>query len=301
MRVEVAGFSNLTRDHLDYHASPEDYEAAKTRLFTELLAEDGTAVIVMTHDAGRRMAEACRAAGRRVLPVGRAEDPVQVGITGRSATGLDVAVQLNGTVKQTAMPLIGDFQTENIALALGLALSLGVDEAVLFEACRTLHAPRGRMQFVGRSGQGAAVYVDYAHTPDALANALAALRRHVPDGGKLAVLFGCGGDRDAGKRPAMGAAAAEAADRQYVTDDNPRRETAADIRAAIMRACPQAAEIADRRQAIGTAIADAGAQDVLLLAGKGHETGQIVGDTILPFDDVSVAQSFLTEQGGRHG
>lgn len=297
VQVELAGFTNLTRDHMDYHPTPEAYEAAKARLFTEVLSASGTAVIVMTHEAGLRLADACADAGRRVLPVGRSGDAVHVALAGRTATGLDLLVTLNGTTQPVSAPLIGDFQLENLALALGLAMGFGVSDDELLKACAGLHAPRGRMQFVGRNPAGAAVYVDYAHTPDALENALVALRAHVPAGGKLTVLFGCGGDRDAGKRPQMGDAAARFADKVYVTDDNPRREPPAAIRAAVLAACPDAEEIADRHLAIKTAIDAAGSEDVVLLAGKGHETGQIVGEVILPFDDVAVAQSFLSDAG----
>ena len=296
--VQVAGFTNLSRDHLDYHATPEDYHAAKQRLFTEVLAADGTAVIVMGHAAGEAMAQAAEAAGRAVVPVGRPQDAVHIAITARRAAGLSLDVMLNGTGQSVDVPLIGDFQIENLTLALGMAQAFGLDDATLFDACRQVQAPRGRMQFVGRTAAGAYAYVDYAHTPDALENALHALRAHLPEGKNLSVMFGCGGNRDAGKRPEMGTAAARLADKVYVTDDNPRHEAAADIRAAIMTACPKATEIADRGQAIKTALTDAGAGDIVLLAGKGHETGQIVGDKILPFDDVIAAQQCLAAQGG---
>ena len=305
IKLAVAGFTNLTRDHLDYHATTQDYALAKQRLFTDILADDGIAVIVMTHDAGVAMADAAQAAGRQVLPVGREGDGVHVAITARSAIGLTLAITLNGAQVQLDVPLIGDFQTENLALALGMAQAFGVDDARLIEACRMVNAPRGRMQYVGRTRVGAAVYVDYAHTPDALENALTALRAHAPHNGQLAVMFGCGGERDAGKRSQMGLVAAQHADTVYVTDDNPRHEDAAAIRAAIMASCPAAHEIADRRVAIETAMADVAAGDIVLLAGKGHETGQIIGDMVLPFDDALVAQSFISAvegapKGGQH-
>jgi UDP-N-acetylmuramoyl-L-alanyl-D-glutamate--2,6-diaminopimelate ligase len=300
VRPMVVGFTNLTRDHMDYHASPEDYAAAKQRLLTEVLAENGTAVIIMTHEIGAAMAQAAQEAGRRVLEIGREGDSVHVAIEHRSTTGLRLAVTLNGQTQSLSVPLIGDFQTENLALALGLAQAFGLDDEVLFGACRMLHAPRGRMQFIGHTASGAAVYVDYAHTPDALANALDALRAHVPQGGMLAVMFGCGGNRDVGKRPQMGAIADDKADRIYVTDDNPRREDAAAIRAAIMAACPKATQIEERKLAIETALDAAAANDIVLLAGKGHETGQIIGDTILPFDDAKIAALHMAAKGGHH-
>ena len=300
VHLSLAGFTNLSRDHLDYHASPEEYAAAKQRLFTEVLAADGTAVITMTQDAGVKMAEACAAAGRSVLAVGRPGDAVHMAITARRATGLDAIVDMDGARHDVALPLIGDFQIENLTLAMGMAKAAGIDGSTILEACRDLQAPRGRMQLAGRTSDGAAVFVDYAHTPDALENALTALRRHVPEGGRLLVMFGCGGDRDSGKRPQMGAIAADQADMVFVTDDNPRHEEAAGIRAAIMAACPDATEIAERGEAIEAMLAAAQANDLVLLAGKGHESGQIIGDTILPFDDVTMAQTILASKGGHH-
>ena len=301
VQVEVAGFTNLSRDHLDYHATPEAYEAAKQRLFTELLREGGTAVITGSHASGERLQALCESAGRAAVMVGRREDNVYVNVRARTATGLQLEVTLNGHSQILAVPLIGDFQTENLALALGMAQAFGVPDRDLFAACAHVQAPRGRMQFVGRSQTGASVYVDYAHTPDALDNALQALRAHLPPQGSLSVLFGCGGDRDAGKRPEMGKLASAKADSVFVTDDNPRQETPASIRAAILAACPEAQEIADRGQAIGAIIDAAQSDDIVLLAGKGHEGGQIIGDTILPFDDALVAQSHLSKKGGQHG
>ncbi|MGB2447983.1 MAG: UDP-N-acetylmuramoyl-L-alanyl-D-glutamate--2,6-diaminopimelate ligase [Parvibaculales bacterium] len=300
VHLSLAGFTNLSRDHLDYHAGAEEYAAAKQRLFTEILAADGTAVITMTQDAGVAMAAACAATGRSVLEVGRPGDAVHMAITARRATGLDVTVDLDGARHDVTLPLIGDFQIENLTLAMGMAKAAGIDATTILEACRDLQAPRGRMQLAGRTSEGAAVFVDYAHTPDALENALTALRRHVPQGGRLLVMFGCGGDRDSGKRPEMGAVAANHADMVFVTDDNPRHEDAADIRTAIMAACPDATEIGDRGAAIEAVLAAAQADDLVLLAGKGHESGQIIGDIILPFDDVTMAQSILASKGGHH-
>lgn len=300
VHLSLAGFTNLSRDHLDYHASAEDYAAAKQRLFTDVLAQDGTAVITMTHEAGLAMAEACVAAGRKVLEVGREGDAIHMSITGRRATGLDVAVMADGAHHNIVLPLIGDFQIENLTLAMGMAKAAGIDTETMLDACRDLQAPRGRMQMAGRTAAGAAIFVDYAHTPDALENALTALRRHVPQGARLLVMFGCGGDRDSGKRPEMGAIAAANADKVFVTDDNPRHEAAADIRAAILAACPDAIEIGERGEAIAAVLDAAQADDLVLLAGKGHESGQIIGDIILPFDDVSMAQTILASKGGHH-
>jgi UDP-N-acetylmuramoyl-L-alanyl-D-glutamate--2,6-diaminopimelate ligase len=309
VHVSVAGFTNLSRDHLDYHATAEDYAAAKQRLFTQIVSAEGICVITMSHQAGVDMAAACIEAGRQLMPVGRRGDAVHIEIAGRRATGLDVTLTLDGAAHSIALPLIGDFQIENLTLALGMAKAMGLEDETLLRACQTLEAPRGRMQLAGRKlsaqagdeDNGAAVFVDYAHTPDALDNALIALRRHLPDGGRLLVMFGCGGDRDVGKRSDMGAVAEAQADMVFVTDDNPRHEDAATIRAAIMDACPKAQEIGDRASAIEAIIDAAQANDLILLAGKGHESGQIVGDIILPFDDVTKAQSVLALKGGQHG
>ena len=306
VRVAAAGFTNLSRDHLDYHAGFDDYRAAKARLFTHLLDKDGTAVIFMGHEAGVEMAEACAKVGRQILPVGRAEDAVHVEIVARQTSGLELAVTLYNETHHVTLPLIGDFQTENLAVSLGLALALGVAAEDVAKTVAFCAAPRGRMQFVGRNAHGAAAYVDYAHTPDALENALDALRAHVPTGGRLLVMFGCGGDRDRGKRPQMGRVAAAKADAVIVTDDNPRREDAAVIRSDILAMCPAAQEVPDRKMAIEHIIAEAKENDLVLLAGKGHETGQIVGDTILPFDDIKTAQAalsvpHLSDEGGQHG
>ena len=301
VRLSVAGFTNISRDHMDYHPTPEAYEAAKTRLFTEVLAADGVAVIVMTHPVSARLAEACAAAERTVKALGRVGDDVHIALSARGPSGLELVVSLGDSAERVRVPLIGDFQIENLTLALGMAQAMGVADAVLLAALKNIEAPRGRMQLAGRKSNGAAIFVDYAHTPDALENALTALRAHLPEGGRLSVVFGCGGDRDAGKRSQMGAAAATAADKIYVTDDNPRSENADSIRAEICAACPDAVNIGDRAAAIETAIEAAGAEDLVLLAGKGHETGQIIGDMIVPFDDVTVAREFLTESGGAHG
>ncbi len=301
VHVSIAGFTNITRDHLDYHASPQAYEAAKTRLFTEVLDAAGTAIITMNHPVAARLAEACAAAGRKVKPVGRIGDDVHIALSGRRATGLELTIALGDAAELVNVPLIGDFQIENLTLALGMAQAFGVANEELLAACKNLQAPPGRMQLAGRKENGAAIFVDYAHTPDALENALTALRAHLPSGGRLLVMFGCGGDRDAGKRPEMGAVAAKGADAVFVTDDNPRSEDADKIREAICAACPEAENIADRAKAIAAIIDRAEENDLVLLAGKGHETGQIIGDIIMPFDDVNIARATLVETGGAHG
>jgi len=304
VQLKAAGFTNLSRDHLDYHESDADYLAAKMRLFTEVLAQDGTAVIDIASAAGQAVADAARGTGQRVITTGTAEADIFLALDARAPDAMEVVLTLAGDAARPhrfRLPLIGDFQLQNIAIALGLALASGERVDVLLAALPNLQAAKGRMQQAGVTGAGATVYVDYAHTPDALENALTALRAHMTKTAHLHVVFGCGGDRDTGKRPLMGAVAAQCADRVIVTDDNPRGEDPALIRQAVLQACPEGVEIGDRAMAIETALADAGEGDVVLVAGKGHEQGQEIGDTILPFDDASVTAAIIQQQtGGRH-
>ena len=305
MRIMLAGFTNLSRDHFDYHADETHYLAAKQRLFTELLDADGTAIICVGDKAGQQIAEATRATGRRVLSTGTPQADLLIEPHNEKASEKiskktsvqNFAVTYQQKHYEFSAPLVGAFQAQNLEVAFGIALAHGGDIEVLCAAASNLRAARGRMQYVGSSANGAALYVDYAHTPDALRNALAALRTHSASQ-ILHIVFGAGGDRDAGKRAQMGAVAAQLAEHIYVSDDNPRSENPDAIRAEIMAACPQAHDIGDRRQAIAAAIKAAGAGDIILLAGKGHEQGQIIGDEILPFDDAAMAAKLLGNDGG---
>jgi UDP-N-acetylmuramoyl-L-alanyl-D-glutamate--2,6-diaminopimelate ligase len=289
--LTAAAFTNLSREHLDYHPTMAAYLAAKTRLCTELLPADGTAVICTGTQAGDCVLAATRAAGRRVLTI---TDGVGGDIALTAATpvtsGLAVEARVHGTLTTVQLPLVGRFQAINALTAFALGTLTG-GPTNLATALPTLTSIRGRMELVGQTETGAAVYVDYAHKPGALASVLTALRPHIA--GQLRVVFGCGGDRDAGKRAEMGEVAARLADRAIVTDDNPRTEDPAGIRAAIMAACPGATEIDDRRAAITAGLDGIGAGDVLLIAGKGHEDYQIVGTDKLPFDDAAIVRGLL--------
>ena len=290
--VSAAAFTNLSRDHLDYHAGMDDYFAAKMRLFDEVVAADGTAV-VWTGDA--RSDEVVERAGRRglkVLTVGK--DAGTIALVSRQSTplGQQLILRHAGSEHKLMLPLIGAYQVANVLVASGLVLATGGDWAETLAGLARLSPVRGRLERAVITRAGAPVYVDYAHTPDAIEAAIEALRPHVGNGsgGRLIVVLGAGGDRDAGKRGEMGAAAARLGDLVIVTDDNPRGEDPAAIRRAVIQGAPDATEIADRREAIAAAIAMASGGDIVLLAGKGHEQGQIVGDQVLPFDDVEVAR-----------
>lgn len=288
VRLQAAGFTNLTQDHLDYHGTMEAYFDAKAQLFTRLLPEDGVAVVNLDGARGSDMAELALERGLRVLTVGKGQGAdLQIAATRPDATGQEVRYLWQGRAFQTRLALIGAFQAENVALAAGLAIAAGdAPEAVLAVLPR-LTGVRGRMQLAATRRNGAAVYVDYAHTPDALETALQALRPHVM--GRIIVVFGAGGDRDRGKRPLMGEAARKHADVLYVTDDNPRTEDPASIRAAVLAACPDAHEVGDRAEAILRAVDALLPGDALLIAGKGHESGQVIGTDVYPFDDVEQA------------
>jgi UDP-N-acetylmuramoyl-L-alanyl-D-glutamate--2,6-diaminopimelate ligase len=296
--VAASAFTNFSRDHLDYHGTMEAYFAAKMRLFTEVVAPGSPAVI---HDTGegsawtaRAIAEA-EARGLKVLTVGEGGSFLKLMDRAPGQLGQLLQVEHEGALRKVNLPLIGAYQAANALVAAGLALATGVPAAATFDALARIQPVRGRLERAAINAAGAPAYVDYAHTPDALAAAIAALRAHVAPGGRLIVVFGAGGDRDVGKRPEMGEVAARAADQVIVTDDNPRSEDPASIRAQVMAgAGPNACDIGDRRAAIAAAIGQAGASDIVLVAGKGHEQGQIfgAGETmrIEAFDDVEVAR-----------
>jgi len=291
IRVGAAAFTNLTRDHLDYHGSMEAYLAAKMRLFAELLQPDGTAVVNLDDPAGAQVAEVCRARGLKILTYGKAVSDLQLLEQTPTATGQDLALKLLGREMNLSLGVAGAFQAGNVLAALGLVLAGGEDLDRAAATLSGLEGVPGRVELVGETAAGGHVYVDYAHTPDALETVLHALRPHTRN--RLAVIIGCGGDRDRGKRPQMGAIAVRLADKAYITDDNPRSEDPAAIRREMLAAAPEAEEIGDRGAAIATAVAALGSGDVLVIAGKGHEAGQIVGGQVLPFDDRDVARTAI--------
>jgi UDP-N-acetylmuramoyl-L-alanyl-D-glutamate--2,6-diaminopimelate ligase len=286
VRIVAGGFTNLSRDHMDYHPDVAHYLAAKLRLFRELIAPDGAAVISADHDCSQAVIDAARARRLRIVTVGRKGDGAGEGIRLVEADIDGFAQKLDlehrGRRHAVRLPLVGEFQIENALVAAGLAIGTGSEPKAVFAELELLEGARGRLERVAERN-GAPIFVDYAHKPDALAKALQALRPYAKR--KLVVVFGAGGDRDAGKRPLMGAIAAGNADSVIVTDDNPRGENPDTIRSAILSAAKGAKEIGDRAEAIRTAIAALQPGDALLIAGKGHETGQIVGDRTLPFSD----------------
>jgi UDP-N-acetylmuramoyl-L-alanyl-D-glutamate--2,6-diaminopimelate ligase len=288
VRLRAAGFTNFTQDHLDYHQTFEAYFAAKSALFTRVLPPDGTAVLNLNDPKGQDLAAVATQRGLKLLTVGH--DPacdLRILAQRFDATGQDLRLSWKGTTHQVRLALIGGFQAENVLMAAGLVIAAGEQPGDVLRTLPGLSGVRGRMQLAATRKNGATVFVDYAHTPDALATALQALRPHVL--GRLIVVFGAGGDRDRGKRPLMGAAAAAHADVLYVTDDNPRSEDPATIRAAILAACPDAHEVGDRAEAILRGVDALLPGDALLIAGKGHESGQIIKGDIYPFDDVEQA------------
>jgi UDP-N-acetylmuramoyl-L-alanyl-D-glutamate--2,6-diaminopimelate ligase len=292
LRIAAGGFTNLTRDHLDYHPSFEAYLAAKLRLFEALLAPGAAAVVDVDHEHADAVVTAAAARGLRLMTVGRKGTGIRLVESTVDGFAQTLRLEFERKIFQVHLPLVGEFQVENALVAAGLAISTGGDAAAVFAALEHLVGAKGRLERVG-SSRGAQIFVDYAHKPDALAKALDALRPYVS--GRLVVVFGAGGDRDRGKRPLMGAVAVAKADRVIVTDDNPRSEDASAIRAAIIAAARGAAEIGDRREAIRGAIADLRPGDVLLIAGKGHETGQIIGDRVIPFSDHEAVATALKE------
>ncbi len=296
VHLVAAAFTNLSRDHFDYHGSQDAYLAAKRRLFSELLPPGGTAVLNADQPEFEPLAAVCRARAIAVLDYGLAAARLRLLERRPEADGQTISFALDGRRHRVRTPLVGAFQASNLLAALGLVIAAGADPEAAAGLLGRLEGAPGRMQRIGVHRSGAPVFVDYAHKPDALAKMLDALRPHTEN--RLVLVFGCGGDRDPGKRAEMGAIAAARADLVYVTDDNPRSEDPATIRRAILDACPGAIEIGDRRAAIRAAIAGLEAGDLLVVAGKGHETGQIVGDRVLPFEDALEVRAALAELSG---
>ncbi len=286
--VRAAAFTNLSRDHLDYHGDMANYFTAKLRLFSEVVDGDGAAVVWADDQNAARVIDLARERGLTLLTVGERGSTLRLVSRTPSQLGQLLEIEAEGKIHKILLPLIGAYQAANALTAAGLVIATGGDVANTLALLGRVQPVRGRLERAVISRAGAPVYVDYAHTPDALAAAIAALRPHAK--GRLILVFGAGGDRDTGKRPEMGAIASAQADVVIVTDDNPRSENPAAIRAEVLATATGATEIGSRRDAIAAAIAQAGPDDIVLIAGKGHEQGQIVGDKVLPFDDVSVAR-----------
>ena len=286
--LAAAAFTNFSRDHLDYHETMESYFEAKMRLFDELL-EPGQPAVVWTDDSkSEEVIDRCIARGHRVLTVGRSGETIRLVDQSATPLGQSLLLEHEDRSLKLSLPLIGAYQAANVLVSAGLAMATGLGFDRAFSAMQRVAPVRGRLERAVISREGVPVYIDYAHTPDALEAAIAALRPHVD--GRLITVFGAGGDRDKGKRPQMGEAAVRLSDVVIVTDDNPRSEDPAIIRAEIMAGAPGANEVPGRREAIAEAIRIARPGDIVLVAGKGHETGQIVGDRVLPFDDALVAR-----------
>ena len=286
--VQIAAFTNLSRDHLDYHSDMDDYFAAKMRLFDEVVMEGGTAVVWADDAWSEKAIGHAQERGLRLITVGKAGTGIQLVSQTPTQLGQDLTLKVQDEEYTIKLPLIGAYQAANALLTAGIILASGEDLASTISNLARLQPVKGRLERAVITRSGAPVYVDYAHTPDALVAAIAAIRPHTK--GRLITVFGAGGDRDKGKRAEMGKVAVKDADVVIVTDDNPRNEDPSAIRAEIMAAAAGAVEIGDRKEAIAEAIRMAEADDIILLAGKGHEQGQIVGDRVLPFDDVEVAR-----------
>jgi UDP-N-acetylmuramoyl-L-alanyl-D-glutamate--2,6-diaminopimelate ligase len=290
--LAAAAFTNFSRDHLDYHETMEAYFEAKMRLFEELLPPGSPAVIWTDDPKSDEVTERAKRAGHEVVTVGRKGENIRLTDQSPSALGQTLMLEHGGKPYRLALPLIGAYQAANVLTAAGLVLATGGEWQQTFSAMQRVAPVRGRLERAVISRGGVPVYIDYAHTPDALEAAIAALRPHVAKemSARLITVFGAGGDRDQGKRPEMGAVATRLSDLVIVTDDNPRSEDPARIRADIMAGAPGATEVAGRREAIAEAIRIASSGDIVLVAGKGHETGQIIGDRVHPFDDALVAR-----------
>ena len=295
VKITAAGFSNLTQDHFDYHPDAEDYFQAKARLFMELTPADAPVVINVNDEYGQRLVKMCQGRGQSVLQVGWSGQDIRIDEVMPRASSQIVDLVVHGKRRKIELPLAGEFQVLNAVAALGLAMVTGVETDKALDALENLTGVAGRMERAGQTHDGAPIFVDFAHTEDGLDKLLRSVRPHTR--GKIIVAFGCGGDRDPDKRAKMGAAAAKLADEVIVTDDNPRTEVPELIRKAVLVGCPDAIEIGDRALAIREGIKRLGPNDCLVIAGKGHEQGQIIGMKVIPFSDVEQVKLALKELG----
>jgi len=295
VKITASGFSNLTQDHFDYHLDAEDYFQAKARLFMELTPPNAPVVINVNDEYGQRLVKMCQDRGQDVLQVGWSGQDIRIDEVMPRASSQIVDLVVHGKRHKIELPLAGEFQTLNAIAALGLAMVTGVQTEKALDALGHLKGVAGRMERAGQTKEGAPIFVDFAHTEDGLDKLLRSVRPHTM--GKIIVAFGCGGDRDPNKRPKMGRIAAKLADDVIVTDDNPRTEDAASIRKAVLEGCPSATEIGDRATAIREGIKKLGPNDCFVIAGKGHEQGQIIGTKTIPFSDVKQVGAALKELG----
>jgi UDP-N-acetylmuramoyl-L-alanyl-D-glutamate--2,6-diaminopimelate ligase len=291
LRIAAGAFTNLSRDHLDYHKTLEDYFNAKMMLFEHILQPGSLAVVNADMVQASEIIARCKAARLKPFTVGMKGDDIRILSAVENASGQILRLAMADGEHDVPLPLVGGFQASNAVVAAGLVIATGGELSLVRHAMASLKGATGRLELVGKKDNGARVYVDYAHTPDAVETALKALRPSVE--GQLHIVFGCGGDRDKGKRPLMAKAAVDFADQVYVTDDNPRTEDAASIRRDALVGAPEAMEISDRAEAIATAVGGLKAGDALLVAGKGHELGQIVGRETLPFSDHDAVRAAL--------
>ncbi|MBL4906307.1 MAG: UDP-N-acetylmuramoyl-L-alanyl-D-glutamate--2,6-diaminopimelate ligase, partial [Sneathiella sp.] len=299
VKVKVAAFTNLTRDHLDYHENSEVYLKAKLGLVSRVVEDGGTAVLNADSDVYGIFKHAAENRGLKIIGYGRSGGEICLKSVRSHGSGQQVDVEIYGKAYSLELAVAGEFQAMNILCAVGIVVACGASAEAAIEGLANIESVPGRMEQVVNLPSGASVYVDFAHTPNALETVLTSLRPHVA--GKIHAVIGCGGDRDKGKRPQMGKIAATLADSVYVTDDNPRTETPADIRKDIMAGCPHATEVGDRKCAIEMAMKAANVGDVVLIAGKGHESGQIIGDKVMPFNDKDVAREIAVQLEGRDG
>ena len=296
VNLAAGAFTNLSCDHLDHHGTMDDYRAAKLHLFDHLLPDDATAVLNSDSDDFPAFSSISRARGLKVIAYGRTAKEICIEKIKAKPDSQQLSIRTLGKRYDFDLNMPGLFQAQNVLCALGIAIACGDDPEKIIALLPELRSPPGRLELVGNTPKGAPVYIDYAHTPDALMSLLEALRQHTA--GKLSIVFGCGGDRDKSKRPQMGAIAHDLADRTYITDDNPRSEIPGTIRGEILANCPNAVEIGDRADAIHRAITDLLPDDVLVVAGKGHETSQVFSKQVLPFEDTAVARAVIESIGG---
>ncbi|MBL4757840.1 MAG: UDP-N-acetylmuramoyl-L-alanyl-D-glutamate--2,6-diaminopimelate ligase [Rhizobiales bacterium] len=295
--LKAAAFTNISRDHMDYHSDFEDYLAQKMRLFSEVLPVSGIAVVHGADENSKRVLAVAEDRGIKTINVGRNARDIKILDIAREGFGQRVKLDVSGKEMEILLPLVGEFQVENALVAAGLAIACGMEADEAIKALEKLRGPTGRLEHVGKSAAGASIFIDYAHTPDALSTAIEALRPYAAK--RVVVVFGAGGDRDRGKRSEMGEAAAKMADIAIVTDDNPRGEDPAGIRAAIMQSIPDAIEIGDRRTAIAAGMRLLRKGDILLIAGKGHEAGQTIGTEVVPFSDHEAVAEVQAEEKQR--